>query len=181
MSPSPSMGQMLLQAAITVFAGVLVYIVGKIIERAFLEPLNEQRRLITDIAASLVLYGNLYTNVETDITKLPDAARQALIDAQQTMRRQAAQLDAHNRTIPWYRCWSFLRLAPPRDKVLRAASDLIGISNGTPPRDLDQVNWNSEWREEASRLLSVGRVQQPSKQQSNAAEKPRMRFSGKRP
>jgi hypothetical protein len=47
-------------AALTIIGGVLVYVLGKIAERAFIEPINDYRRLVMAIAAALAMYANYW-------------------------------------------------------------------------------------------------------------------------
>jgi hypothetical protein len=42
-------------AALTIVGGVVVYVLGRMIERTFIEPLNDSRRLVMEIAGALAV------------------------------------------------------------------------------------------------------------------------------
>ena len=143
-------GEQWMQAGITVLIGAVVYVFGEIIKRAFLDPINEQRQVITEIAASLVMFANRFAHTGFF---LPED-RQSLDEARLTLRRHAAEFDARTRMIPWYGLWSLLHLVPPWENALEAIRGLIGISNHTPPRNPDEVDLNDKQR--AIILKSLG-------------------------
>jgi hypothetical protein len=60
------------------------------------------------------------------------------------LRAKGAQLGAYALTIPWYRLWSLFRFVPKRDDVLLASSELIGISNQTPARQVEVAQANTK-------------------------------------
>lgn len=68
--------------------------------------------------------------------------------ASKALRELSSRLQGHNLSIPWYGFMARLRLAPPRERVLKAGAALIGISNETPARDLDGIQQNFRWRQE---------------------------------
>ena len=55
-------GASIITAALTVGGGVFVYVAGRIIERAFIEPVNAQADAITDLVKTLEFYQDLYAN-----------------------------------------------------------------------------------------------------------------------
>jgi hypothetical protein len=138
-------------AALTIFGGVLVYVLGKIVERAFIEPLNDYRQLVVEIAGALAMYAEYWgdTSAEERLSAYgqPDESWRAAIatatgKAARDLRAKAAQLAAYAVTIPWYRLWSLLRLVPDRHNALLASSELMGIANRLPARNHDDVKHN---------------------------------------
>jgi hypothetical protein len=107
----------------TVFAGVLVFVVGQIIIKFVIEPIHEFRKFTGEIADALIFYCNVYSN--------PGLAREEeLNEAQRTFRQQAAKLLSKAHTVSGYNLWAWCRLLPMRKDLQEAASYLIGISNG---------------------------------------------------
>jgi hypothetical protein len=49
-----------LKIALTAVGGVGVFVIGQIIQKWFIEPIQEQRKLIGEIVYALVYYANLY-------------------------------------------------------------------------------------------------------------------------
>jgi hypothetical protein len=55
----PSTGAALMTAAFTAFFGVIVYAGGQAAQRFVLEPVQEQRKVIGEIAFALLMHGNV--------------------------------------------------------------------------------------------------------------------------
>ncbi|MBA3872320.1 MAG: hypothetical protein H0X30_24520 [Anaerolineae bacterium] len=110
------------QAAFTAFFAVVVYVVGQFIQHFLLEPIQEQRKVIGDVAFAIVFYANagiIFT--EEDIaTKQKDKAE---------IRKLASQLRATLYTVPFYSVLAFLRIVPKRNALMKASGSLIGFSN----------------------------------------------------
>src|SRR5260221_5495806 len=141
-------------AALTIIGGVFVYVLGKIIERAFIEPINDYRRLVMAIAAALAMYANQWG--DTSVREVISSSfllfgeqepygvelSKSVSEASRDLRAKATQLGAYALTIPWFRLWSLLHFVPKRGDVLLASSALLGIANRTPPRNHDEVQDN---------------------------------------
>src|SRR2546422_935086 len=98
-------GAFAMQVFWTVFAGVSVFVVGQIMVKFFLEPIQEWYKLRGKISHSLIFYANVYSN-----TKACDDS--VLKEASGIFRGQSCELFANVSTIPLYSLWSFLRLLP---------------------------------------------------------------------
>jgi len=119
------------------------------------------------MATALTLYARLYSNTSPFARDKPDHLSQVEWDALVTrdadryregsraLRELSAKLQGHNLCIPWYGLWTFLRIAPSRQRVLLAGANLIGLSNLTPPRDQDDADQNMRWRAEIMRNLGL--------------------------
>ncbi len=138
-------------AALTIIGSVLVYVLGKIIERAFIEPLNDYRRLVMAIAGALAMHANYWGDTSATETLSSYGTRdepwrvelsKAVSEASRDLRAKATQLGAYALTIPWYRLWSLLRFVPKRGDLLLASSELVGMANRTPPRNHDEAQDN---------------------------------------
>ncbi len=51
-----------LTASITILGGFIVFVLGQIVVKFFIEPIHEQSKTIGEIAYSLIFYANLYSN-----------------------------------------------------------------------------------------------------------------------
>jgi hypothetical protein len=111
--------------------------------------------LITEIASALVLLAPLFSNTFAEMSLLPSEGQKNLIEAQLTLRRHAAELDARNRMIPWYGLFAILRLVPRRAKVQEASRLLMRISNSVAPRDPEAIQRNLLWRNQIQELLGL--------------------------
>jgi len=139
------------QAALTVLGGILVFATGQMAVKFLIEPWHAYKRLVGEIAHSLVYYDNVTTYLrdqyekrlnalaETDeagnewlrerLTEFVSRESESVDDARTTLRHQASELMATTNAIPVYGLWSFFHLLPRRADVNRASSDLIGLSN----------------------------------------------------
>ena len=86
-----------LTAALTVvLAGVVVFVGGQIVQRFVLEPIQDQRKVIGEIAYVLLYHGNVGRYV-------PFESQQSRDDVAAALRRLAGELRATRATIPAYR------------------------------------------------------------------------------
>lgn len=127
--------KILLTSSLTVVGGVLIFVVGRVIERFLIEPVHEQSRVIGEIADSLIFYANLYCN--------PGLGKPEEMDeASKVLRQHASRLMARTHAIRSYWLMQRLKITPEHKDILKAHENLIGLSNsihGDDPR-LSDVN-----------------------------------------
>ena len=127
--------KIVLTSAFTVLGGVVVFVLGQVATKFFLEPIHEQSRAISEIIDSLIFYANLYANPDK---RIPASAPIEIErhKASNTLRRHASQLSSKTNMIPWYGLWEFIKIVPKRSCVTEACKGLVGLSNnlfsGTP-------------------------------------------------
>jgi hypothetical protein len=109
-----------LKIALTIITGVAVFVLGQIILKWFIEPIQEQRRTIGRVANHL----NFYANVDAEIS-----SPEEMEEAHRSIRGLSSSLHESLTLIPCYRLLSALWIVPKRKYVLDAASNLIGMSN----------------------------------------------------
>ncbi len=119
----------LVTAALTAFFGVLVFVFGQLTQRFMLEPILEQRKIIGQIAYSLLFHANVMdvSRFEREGQKLVQV--QEPLDAVRTLRDLAGKLRATLWTIPCYGLLANLRVVPKRKAIMAASSGLVGWSN----------------------------------------------------
>ncbi len=108
-----------LTAAITVVLGFVVFVFGQIAQRFFIEPIQEQKRVIGKIAYTVVYYGNVGKIVKAELRE----------EAQRTLRKLSGRQHATLWTVPQYRRFESLGAVEKRDNVIAAYTGLIGWSN----------------------------------------------------
>ena len=107
---------------LTVLSGVITFVLGQLILKLLVDPVNDFRRTVADVALSLIEYANIYSNGAAEI----EIERKA----SEEFRRLSSRLNAQMYLIPCYRCTAKLFGLPSRDKVVDSAKNLIGLSNG---------------------------------------------------
>ena len=108
----------LLTASITVILGYLVFVLGQFTQRLCIEPIQEQKRVIGEIAYLLDYYRNGAAVAKSGLTE----------EASRELRRLAGELRSTLRTVLWYRFLEVFRVVEKRENVMRATTELKGVS-----------------------------------------------------
>ena len=122
------MKTVLLTSVFTIIGGVLIFVIGQVFLKFFIEPIHKLRAQIGRITDSLIYYANVYFN--PGMSKLDDAK-----EASSELRKLGSELMAKRSVVPCYRFWSLLRVVPKLSDISRAHHSLIGLSNGLSPGD----------------------------------------------
>ncbi len=109
-------------AALTVLAGFAVFVGGQIVQRFVLEPIQEQRKVIGEIAYVLLYHGNVGRFV-------PFESQQTRDNIASTLRRLAGELRTTRATIPAYRQLERTQWVLKTENLLAASAHLVGWSN----------------------------------------------------
>ena len=114
-------------ALATALIAVVVFVAGQILQRFVLEPIQEQRRLIGEVAHALLFYANRGP-VGVEIGSYP---AEDLHEAGRHLRDLAGRLRSSIFYIPLYATVSRLvDSVPSKEDALEAATQLVGLSNG---------------------------------------------------
>jgi hypothetical protein len=92
--------------ALTAVAGILVFVVGQIIQKLFIEPIQEQRKSIGEVLYVLDYYCELTFTEGTDLETTKDASKY--------LRRATSDLYRNTATIPWYGFFAAIKMVPKR-------------------------------------------------------------------
>ena len=107
---------------LTVLSGVITYVLGQLILKLLIEPVNDLKRTIGEIAHSLIEHANVIQN--------PGVPEEEMItETSRHLRKLSSHLESHLYLIPMYICTSKLFFLPSRDKIISAARALMGLSN----------------------------------------------------
>ena len=116
-------------AVLAVVGGVATFVLGQAFLRFVLEPIQEQRRIIGEIASALLYLANIAhldkVGAEGYVLQYPEEPA----EASRILRRLASKLRATLEPVPLYGCCAWLRLVRKRADVLAAMSGLVGWSN----------------------------------------------------
>jgi hypothetical protein len=124
----------------TIVPATVIFVLGQILTRFVLEPIQDQARTVGRIAFSLLAYAD-YTPDSQSSEKLEEASN--------NLRELAAQLRASRRVIPCYYVLSLLRCVISKRILLESSADLILWSNAIFTGD------TRHYREHLARLLKV--------------------------
>ena len=107
---------------LTVLSGVLTYILGQLVVKLVIEPVQDLRRTIGAISHALIERANVIHNpgVPTE---------QVMNETSQELRTLSSQLQSHLYLVPTYRVTAMIFRLPSRQEIQAASSALIGLSN----------------------------------------------------
>ena len=116
----------LVTAALTAFFGVIVFVSGQLLQRFVFEPILEQRKIIGEIAYSLLYHANVMdvSRVEPKLVQVEEP-----LAAVRYLRSLGGRLRATLWAIPFYGLLSALGVVPKRKAIMTASSGLVGWSN----------------------------------------------------
>jgi hypothetical protein len=117
-----------------ILAGVIIYVAGQIIVKIVIDPVQELKRVIADIAFKLIHYSHVYriaasgeegTSAEeaqttVDPEKLEEAANE--------YRKLASMLNAGYHLVPFYTIARLLFFLPKEADIIDARNELIEMS-----------------------------------------------------
>jgi hypothetical protein len=107
---------------LTVMSGVVTYVLGQLVLKLAIEPVQEMRKTIAIISHSLIEHANIIQN--------PGVPPQEVMkETSQHLRRLSSQLHSHLYLVPCFTLTSWLFCLPTRANVLDASTALIGLSN----------------------------------------------------
>ena len=115
----------------TLITGLLIFVFSQVFVVLFLERIRMQARAIEEIAQALVVYAREYSSPLQNGEPLNNSLRYRAAESE--LRRLAALLEATAQTLRAYPAWQSMRLVLPRDDILEASKNLIGLSNSCPP------------------------------------------------
>jgi len=124
----------------TIVPATLIFVIGQILTRFVLEPIQDQARTVGRIAFCLLAYADL--SPETHKTDRLEEASRAL-------RELAAQLRASRRVIPGYSALAFARCVIGRSVLLESSAMLVHWSNAVYHGD------TQPYRQRLAELLNV--------------------------
>jgi hypothetical protein len=107
---------------LTIFAGVLTYIIGQMILKLVIEPILELRKTIGRISHSLIHYAGFIFNPGV-------RPKDEIQHASDYLRSLSSEIQSHLYLVPIYGLTAFFFRLPTKRKVLDASKALMGLSN----------------------------------------------------
>jgi hypothetical protein len=108
-----------LKIALTAVAGITVFVLGQIIQKWVVEPIQEQRRAIGELIYQLAYYCSQHEGYSFDLQK----------EARQKFRACTSQLIQSTATIPVYRFFSLLHLVPSLSTIADVTLNMIKLAD----------------------------------------------------
>lgn len=106
----------------TVVTAVITFVVGQLIVKLVIEPVQDLNRTIGKISHALIEHANVYQNPGL---RPPEVQT----ETSSHLRKLSSQLQAHLFLVPAYSFTAWLFRLPSRNDLLEASKSLIGLSN----------------------------------------------------
>lgn len=107
---------------LTVFSGVITYVLGQLIVKLVIDPVQEMKKTIGQISHSLIEHANVISNPGVP-------SQEVMHETSKQLRQLSSQLQAHLYLIPTYNLSAKIFSLPAKVNILAASSSLIGLSN----------------------------------------------------
>jgi hypothetical protein len=138
---------------ITIIAGVTVYVIGQLIIKLVVDPIQAFKSTVGEISIALINNANVYAN-----PGIQSAERNN--EASKEFRLLASILSARVNLIPKYEWTSKVFALPSRDEIHEAKSKLILLSNnlhvaGYDVQGMSPGMLNSRQAEKISDILGI--------------------------
>ena len=114
-------------SGITIIGGVFIFACGQIVLKFFIEPILAQRRVIGELASSIIFYSNWIANPGSD-----DSDKRLQISEE--LRKYASNLMAKTKAIPFYLLFEKIHFVIEFESIKKLSDNLIYLSN-TPLKE----------------------------------------------
>lgn len=106
----------------TVLSGVFTFVIGQLVVKLVLDPVQDLKKTIGQISHTLVERANVIAN--------PGVPHKEVMDeTSDSLRKLSSQLHAHLYLVPSYNRTATVFRLPSKEKLLTASTNLIGLSN----------------------------------------------------
>jgi hypothetical protein len=111
-----------------IMAGIIIYVLGEIIVKIVIDPVQELKRVVADIAFKLIHYSHVFKLSASDESAEKKIDLEKLESAADEYRKLASLLNAAYHLVPFYSFTRFVFGLPREADVLSARNALIEIS-----------------------------------------------------
>ncbi|MGX5518842.1 hypothetical protein [Bacillus cereus] len=130
----------------TILTGVFVFVLGRFIEKLFIDPMKEHKMVIAEIYDGLIYHANKISNPLAIDPKTNPDARKDYQQASNELRRMSTKLRAATFNLNGvYWIYRLIFWGPKKKNISEVCRALIGLSNSlTYIQYLDNVERNAE-------------------------------------
>lgn len=120
---------------LTIFVGVVTFVLGQLALKLLIEPVQEFKKTIADVALSLNEYSNIYANPGVAGVEVEKKASEEL-------RKLSSRLNVQIYLVPFYNITAKVFRLPSKKQAVDAVENLIALSNSVfkSPDDLVLTN-----------------------------------------
>jgi hypothetical protein len=107
---------------LTVLSGFITYVLGQLAVKLLIEPVQEMKKTIGQVAHALIEHANVFSNPG-------EGAMEDMRQTSQQIRKLSSQLQAQLYLVPSYSNTAKVFRLPTKENILAASGCLIGLSN----------------------------------------------------
>lgn len=107
---------------LTVLSGVITFVIGQLIVKLVIDPVQEMKKTIGQISHSMIEDANVIANPGVP-------SEEVMKETSKRLRQLSSQLQAHLYLVPQYQKSAKIFGLPSKEKVLAASGSLLGLSN----------------------------------------------------
>ena len=117
-----------------ILAGVIIYVAGQIIVKIVIDPVQELKRVIAEIAFKLIYYSHVYRVTSSEDEEASEEKAQKSVDSEKLeqaadeYRKLASMLNAGYRLVPFYGITKLLFFLPREADIIEARNALLEMS-----------------------------------------------------
>lgn len=144
-----------------ILSGVVVFVLGRFIEKLFIDPIKEHRNVIAEIYDNMIFYANRISNPLLHTEKTSQISIDDYNKASDNIRRLSTKLRAATYNLHGvYGLYQIMFRAPSLKDISEVCGCLIGISNGLIYQDSrrELVDFNVEKREIIMQKLKLEKI-----------------------
>ena len=132
----------------TILAGVTVFVLGQVLLKMVIDPVQKLKATLGEIAHALVYFASAYGN-----PGMVPAERAS--EAYEKLRALSSQLASDLRVIPAFRVTRLVFFLPSRDQLVSAQRELIRLSNGVYSHGTDGAMRNLKQSQKIADALGI--------------------------
>jgi hypothetical protein len=132
---------------LTVFSGVVTYVIGQLVLKLLIEPVQDLKKTIGMISYALIERASVISNPG-------NSPEDVMNDTVRELRKLASHLRAHLSLIPCYPVSARMFSLPCQVNIDQAMRNLIGLSNGIHS---DPQHLNYDMATKICRFLEIPR------------------------
>jgi hypothetical protein len=117
-----------------ILAAVIIYVAGEIIIKIVIDPVQELKRVIADIAFKLIHYSHIYRITPSGDVDASGEEAQKSVDPEKLeetadeYRKLASMLNASYRLVPFYTIAKLVFFLPKEADIIDARNELLELS-----------------------------------------------------
>ncbi|WP_142317529.1 hypothetical protein [Bacillus sp. AFS002410] len=149
----------------TILTGVLIFVLGRIIEKMIIDPIKEYWAIVAEIYDGMIFYANRTSNPIAIDKATPDEIKKHINQVSDDIRRLSTKLRIATYNMRWFYKFHSLFGAPKLKDINEVCGALIGLSNSlTYVKDFEPIERNIKYQKLIFEKLKLTKFENKLKQ-----------------